>query len=67
MMNGFSLEELSKLLDEYNYLCHIYGGNNNVGLSFKDFVILRTGIGLEKEIKEFKVKERIEDIDNDFK
>ena len=67
MMNGFSIEEISKFLDEYNALCYNYEVDRKCWLSFMDFVILRTGIGLEKEIKKFKVKERIEDIDSDFK
>lgn len=65
-MNGFSKEELEQMLDEYHTLCCQHRVDEKGWLTFKDFLMLRTGIDLEKEMKLYKIQERLNDIEYDF-
>lgn len=67
MLKGLNTEEIDNLLCEYENLCHAFDVDKRGWITFMDYLILRTGIGLEKEIKLYKIKKRIDYIDEDFK
>lgn len=71
MFNGLECKEIDNLIEEYYNLGLKYsrGGRDAKEwmFSLKDYVIFRTGIGLEKEMKLYKVKQRFDNINEDFK
>jgi len=67
MLKGLDYKEIYNLSSEYNELCHFFDVDKKGWFTFKDYLILRTGISLEKEMKLYKIKQRIDDIDEDFK
>lgn len=71
MFKGLEYNELDQLVNEYYNLSLKYSKYGKDAkewmFSLKDYVIFRTGIGFEKEIKLFKVKQKLDNIESDFK
>lgn len=67
IFQGLDGREIAKLMCEYKNMCDAYDVDKKGWITFKEYMALRTGIGLEKEMKLFKVKQRIDDIEEDFK
>lgn len=66
MFKGLDTKEIGKLLAEYKQICYSYDVDKKGWLTFTQYVILRTGIGIEKEIKMYRINQKINDIEEDF-
>lgn len=66
MFKGLDTKVIAQLLIEYKQICRAYDVDKKAWLTFIQYIALRTGIGIEEQIKLYKVNQKIDKIDEDF-
>ena len=66
MFKGLTKDELWELLEEYSKICAVCDVDKKGWMTFAQFVVLRTGIGIEEQIKLYRMNQKIDKIEEDF-
>lgn len=66
MFKGLTTQEIGLLLEEYKQICVVYEVDKRNWITFIQYVRLRTGIGIEEQIKLYRINQKIDKIEEDF-